>query len=103
MNEKQTSGDYKNDLEQDKLRVANNPIWSHALFIARQGSKVFPLLERDKKPLLKGWQELATDDEDIILEWAKLYPNHNYGVLTGNGWFVLDFDRVEPDRIYKEI
>lgn len=78
-------------------------IWNCALFIARQGFKVFPLLEQGKTPLLKGWQDKATDNENTILEWAKVYPNHNYGILTGNGFFVIDFDLDESDDIDEEI
>ena len=78
-------------------------IWNCALFIARQGFKVFPLLEQGKKPLLKGWQDKATDNENTILEWGELYPNHNYGILTGNGFFVIDFDLDESDDIDEEI
>ncbi len=86
-----------------KRELSISDIWQLALFMARQGFKVFPLVEQGKIPLFGGWQEKATNNEDTILKWAKLYRNHNYGVLTGNGWFVLDFDHVEPDRIYAEI
>jgi hypothetical protein len=78
-------------------------IWQLALFTSRQGYKVFPLVQRDKKPFFKGWQNLATDNESTIFEWARLYPNNNYGILAGNGWFVLDFDLDESDVIDEEI
>jgi hypothetical protein len=67
-------------------------IWAHAVFFARCGFKVFPLLKRSKRPLIKEWPEKATNDEAIIVQWAETYPENNYALLTGNGWFVLDFD-----------
>lgn len=67
-------------------------IWAHALFFARCGFKVFPLLERSKRPLIKEWPEKATNYEAIILQWAATYPENNFALLTGTGWFVLDFD-----------
>ena len=79
------------------------PNWNCALFMARHGYKVFPLQGRDKIPLFGGWQQRATNDENFIQGWARSYPDHNYGILTGNGWFVLDFDLDESDNIDEEL
>jgi hypothetical protein len=103
LNVKRTSGNYENDLEQDKLEATNNLIWSNALFMARQGLKVFPLRKGSKEPLLIGWQEEATDNEVASLGWAQSYPDNNYGILTGQEFFVLDFDLDESDDIDSEI
>jgi hypothetical protein len=100
---KKSSGGYESLLREDKSEVATNPTWARALFIARQGFKVLPLYPKSKEALLRGWPEKATDDENVIRQWAELYPNHNYGILTGNGWFVLDFDLDESDDIDEEI
>jgi hypothetical protein len=77
--------------------------WLCALFVARQGFQVFPLKKRSKEPLVSGWQAKATDNEDVILGWAQSYPDNNYGVITGNGFFVLDFDLDAFDNIDSEI
>ena len=103
LNEKLTSGDYENDLEQDKREIENNPIWGHALFLAECGFKVFPLKIQRKEPLFNGWQGDATNEENVIQGWGKTYADYNYGILTGNGFFVIDFDLNESDDIYKEI
>jgi hypothetical protein len=103
LNVKRTSGNYENDLEGDKLEATNNLIWSNALFMASQGLKVFPLRKGSKEPLLIGWQEEATDNEVAILGWGQSYPDNNYGILTGQEFFVLDFDLDELDDIDLEI
>ncbi len=103
MNARRTSGNYENDLERDKLEATNNLIWSNALFMASQGLKVFPLRKGSKEPLLIGWQEEATDNEVAILGWGQSYPDNNYGILTGQEFFVLDFDLDELDDIDLDI
>jgi hypothetical protein len=75
--------------------------WKLAMFMARQGFEVFPLKKRAKTPLFCGWQDEATCNVDVILKWAERYPDHNYGVLTGNGWFVLDFDLDKSEEIQR--
>lgn len=96
-------GDYEDFSKQDKREIANNPIWSHALFIARQGLKVFPLKIDSKTPLFSGWQDKATSDGGVVSGWARSYPENNYGVLTDSQFFVLDFDLDESDDIHSEI
>ena len=94
---------YERFFDQTASENPASPNWNCALFMARQGYKVFPLQERDKIPLFSGWQQRATNDENFIQGWAKSYPDHNYGILTGNGWFVLDFDLDESDNIDEEL
>ena len=96
-------GDCEDFFEKDKREVEKNPIWSHALFIARQGLKVFPLKIQRKEPLFSGWQENATSDENVIQAWGETYADNNYGILTGYGFFVIDFDLNESDDIDTEI
>ena len=45
-----------------------------------------------KHPRLKGWQNKGTTDISAIQNWAKRYPNGNFGMPTGNGIVVLDVD-----------
>lgn len=52
--------------------------------------KTFPC--KDKRPLVTNWQELATDSESQYLTWYKQYPGCDWGVKTGDGLVVLDFD-----------
>jgi hypothetical protein len=55
------------------------------------GFKVFPLVPGAKLPLVKVWQKVATDDADLIGEWANKWPNANIGVATGDV-VVIDLD-----------
>jgi len=47
---------------------------------------------KDKRPLVTNWQELATDSEAQYLKWSAQYPGCDWGVKTGEGLVVLDFD-----------
>ncbi|MGZ4862632.1 MAG: bifunctional DNA primase/polymerase, partial [Halobacteriota archaeon] len=77
--------------------------WNFAIFMAKQGRKVFPIQKHDKKPLIKGWQEHATGDEATIRAWSLQHPDSNYGVVTGEGFFVIDIDVDDPAGIETEI
>ncbi|MGZ7126933.1 MAG: bifunctional DNA primase/polymerase, partial [Halobacteriota archaeon] len=77
--------------------------WNFAIFMAKQGRKVFPIQKHDKKPLIKGWQEHATGDEATIRAWSLQHPDSNYGVVTGEGFFVIDIDVDDPAGIDAEI
>jgi hypothetical protein len=61
--------------------------------------KVFPC--NGKIPLISGWQELATTDQEQINIWAELYRGQvtNWGIPTGrsSNILVLDVD-VKPDE-----
>lgn len=55
-----------------------------ALKLASKHFYVFPLAPNTKdQPLFKGWQELATHDENQIREWWTKWPNANIGIYTG--------------------
>jgi hypothetical protein len=100
---KDKGGDYEDFPKQDKSEIVNNPIWSHALFIASQGLKVFPLKIRSKEPLFSGWQEKATSDVKVNSSWAQSYPENNYGVITDERLFIIDLDGIGPDQIEAKI
>lgn len=78
-------------------------IWKYGLFLASQGHKIFPLKKQSKKPLFYGWQDGATSDADLILHWAHIYPDYNYGIVTGESIFVIDLDKVGPSQIDAKI
>jgi hypothetical protein len=64
----------------------------HALALARDSYRVFPLEAGGKVPVVKGWPDLATVDEMAIRKWWAEWPNANVGVATGRGLVVLDCD-----------
>lgn len=65
----------------------------HVKGLARSGFKVFPT-NNLKRPTTEGWQELATDDEEMV---GPLFSEHmngwlGVGVRTGLGFIVIDTD-----------
>jgi putative DNA primase/helicase len=74
------------------LRIT--PVIHAAAALVSIGFKVFPLIPGAKLPLVKAWQKVASDDADLIGEWANKWPNANVGVATGDasGVVVLDLD-----------
>jgi hypothetical protein len=64
----------------------------HALCLAADGFRVFPLEPDGKKPLIENWPERATTDEKQVLAWWQIWPEANIGVATGKGLVVLDAD-----------
>ena len=48
--------------------------------------------KQGKHPRITGWQQQASNDQKKILSWFKKWPDMNFGVITGNGIFVLDID-----------
>lgn len=81
-----------------------------ALFYAKLGWRIFPAHSPQpdgrcscgapdckatgKHPRLKGWQEAATTDPDVIRRWWQAWPEANIGVACGKGsdLWVLDVD-----------
>lgn len=65
-----------------------------ALYYASLGLRVFPLQEKEKKPLPKshGVKDATTDAEQVAARWDRL-PSANIGIATGNGLLVIDLDR----------
>ena len=62
-----------------------------ALELAAQGFDVFPIIPNDKRPLIAGWQRLATQDPERIREWWASEPEANIGVTTER-MLVVDID-----------
>lgn len=63
-----------------------------ALQLAALGYRVFPLEPNGKRPVIKGWPDLASTDEAAIRRWWADWPDANIGVATGRGLLVLDCD-----------
>lgn len=62
---------------------------------SRLGLRVFPLVIGTGTPALKRWPELATLDENQIMDWwCGEYTGHGVGVATGpeSGVWALDID-----------
>lgn len=59
------------------------------------GWKIFPLIPGSKKPITKHGVHDASDDEDVIGEWARRYPTANIAIACGakNGIVALDIDK----------
>lgn len=75
-----------------------------ALFYASLGWAVFPLVPREKIPLLskaKGGNGLkdASADPDVVTAWWSKYPDANIGLTTGgaSGLVVVDVDGTDGE------
>lgn len=70
-----------------------------ALWYARRGWRVFPVVPRKKLPLIKGWPQLATTDLRQIERWWHQEPAANVGMAcgAGSGVYVLDIDQHGVD------
>ncbi|MBA4130053.1 MAG: hypothetical protein C0519_01365 [Hyphomicrobium sp.] len=55
------------------------------------GFKVTPLLPGTKKPFLRDWQKAPFDALDVLEIWD-YGDQHGVGIVTGDGFFVLDVD-----------
>lgn len=91
--------------------VKANDMLQEALALARNGRPVFPA-RPDKAPLIKGWPDLATTDEQTITGWFDKDQPPNLAVTTGHksGFFCLDIDGpmgeaslCELERLHDEI
>lgn len=57
------------------------------------GWKVFPCHANSKQPIFEGWPSLATDNPDVIKQWATDNPGCNWAVACGpSNLAVLDID-----------
>jgi len=58
------------------------------------GMRLFPVVAREKHPLISEWQKKATTDRGQIDRWAKEFVGCNWGIATGraSGCFVVDVD-----------
>lgn len=69
----------------------------HALALAAQGFRVFPLRPMGRTPMKTGWQTAATSDAERVREawWDPVMgvaQPFNVGIATGHGLVVLDID-----------
>lgn len=65
-----------------------------ALHYASLGLAVFPLQEKEKKPLPGGHGcKDATTEAGRVAAWWDRLPNANIGIATGDGLLVVDLDR----------
>lgn len=66
-----------------------------ALKHAKAGLSVFPARPTNKRPYLKGWQDVATTSEAKIRQWWAKWPDAVPALPTGkkNGIAVMDIDR----------
>jgi hypothetical protein len=79
------------------LSTASPAVRSSLEWASRFGWKVFPVTAGDKKPAVKGWQALASDDPAVWAGWWSAggsHPDCLVGVATGpaSGIWVLDVD-----------
>lgn len=67
---------------------------SYLLTYANLGYRVIPLLPGSKKPRLRAWQEQASSERGVIVDWITRWPMSNWGIVTGDQLAVLDIDPV---------
>src|SRR5262249_13951414 len=73
--------------------AAGNPNLIVALSLAAAGLPVFPA-RPDKRPLLVGWQEKASTEEEQIRKWWDSDPTALPAIVVGRaGLVVMDCDR----------
>lgn len=75
-----------------------------ALALADEGWHVIPL-GPNKRPLVKGWQDKATDDARQIERWWAKWPDAMPGLPSGerNGFTVLDIDQKNGKDGFAEL
>lgn len=71
-----------------------------ATFYAQHNIKTFPVKRQGKYPLCQHGFKSATDNEVVLQEWNKQFPNCNIGIPTGaiNNIFVVDIDGVSGEQ-----
>src|SRR5690242_19888325 len=90
--------------------VPNASVLDWALAYANHGWPVFPLVPRDKTPLIgrkqggHGFHD-ATTDLNQIRSWWTAYPDANIGIPTGpiSGIVAVDVDGPKGDARLREI
>lgn len=93
--------------------MKNNRLLTSALYYAQLNWRVFPIVPRNKQPLILGWRTRATTNPKHIKAWWGIHPTANIGVATGaeSGIFVLDIDTDKHgdwslqglERLYEEL
>lgn len=85
--------------------VADRPMTKldHTLALADYGFKIFPLIPNDKRPLVDGWQALATNDKATVRRMWAAHPNANIGISTER-LLVIDVDpRNGGDKTFQAL
>jgi hypothetical protein len=73
--------------------LADKPNLTAALALAAAGMPIFPA-GPDKRPLLAGWQEKASTEEEQIRKWWHTHPAALPAIVVGRaGLVVIDCDR----------
>lgn len=71
----------------------SNDVIEAAMRFASYGWRVVPCSLEAKHPKLKGWQNLATTDEDQIIEWwSNGFAGHGVSIVFGPTSGVVDID-----------
>lgn len=82
--------------------MAEMTLKEYALYYAKMGLAVFPLVPRGKKPATVNGCKAATMDPVQIAAWWDSTPDFNIGIATGSvsgGLVVIDLDRDEDKGI----
>lgn len=92
----------KDSTKAPKGQVSDNR--QAALDLAAEGYFVIPL-GPNKRPLVKGWQDKATDDARQIGRWWTKWPDAMPGLPSGerNGFTVLDIDQKNGKDGFAEL
>lgn len=79
--------------EAERVRLsAPDILLRAAVYYAREGHPVFPLLARGKAPATSRGYKDATTDVDRVIAWWKATPDANIGLPTGLAFDVIDVD-----------
>lgn len=63
---------------------------SEAMSYAARGWRVIPL--NGKRPWMQRWQEIASNDEEVVARWWEQWPSSNVGVALGRGSGIVDIE-----------
>ena len=74
------------------------------IYATKMQWRVFPV-GRDKKPLIKEWQNKATTDEEQVREWWTQNPKAGIGLACGpeSKVWVLDVDLPEGPKVLRQL
>jgi len=66
----------------------------HIKYYISGGMRIFPCKSNGKSPLITGWQEKASTDQEIVGTWWDKFPHANIGAVTGKkaNLVVVDVD-----------
>ena len=68
------------------------------------GWYLVPMKPKGKTPLIKKWQEAASNDMDVIRGWRKKWPDANFAVATGrSGLAIPDIDGAEGQALFDTV